>query len=257
MIAASDLFNGIPEALRKPLTDYYVRCAQHYLAGRWESSELNGGKLCEVVYCILEGATSGVFPNQPSKPNDMVGACRGLEQRPQDPARVGDRSLRILIPRVLLGVYEVRNNRGVGHAGGDVDSNKMDATLVYSSANWIMCELVRIFHGVSLNAAQQAVTALVERKVPEIWVVDGVRRVLETTLTSREQTLLLLYAEAGWVGADDLRSWIEYQNVTNYRNKILIPLHKERSIEFDQGKGRAQISPKGATEVETKILPRT
>ena len=251
----ADLLTAVPEGLRAPLLKHYIEIARNFVERRWEPSELNAGKLCEVVYCILDGATSTSFPSHPTKPADMIAACRVLEQRPAVPGRVGDRSLRILIPRVLLGIYEVRNNRGVGHVAGDIDPNKMDATMVFASANWIVCELVRIFHQVPLESAQQAVSALVERRIPEIWEVEDQKRVLTSSLKAREQTLLLLYSEADWVQAEDLRSWVEYKNATVYRSKILLGLHKSRHIEFDQVGVRVQLSPKGAVEVEEKILP--
>src|SRR5258707_12835883 len=72
------------------------------------------------------------------------------------------RSFQILIPRLLPALFEVRNNRGVGHAGGDVDPNHMDAVFVLSSCNWVMAELVRVFHDVSVAEAQTFVDKLVE-----------------------------------------------------------------------------------------------
>jgi len=250
-----ELLTALPEGLRAPLLKHYIEIARNFVERRWEPSELNAGKLCEVVYCILDGATGASFASPPTKRADMVAACRTLEQRLAVPGRVGGRSLRILIPRVLLGIYEVRNNRGVGHVAGDIDSNKMDATMVFACANWILCELVRIFHQVPLEFAQQAVSALVERRLPEIWQVGNQKRVLTSSLKAREQTLVLLYSEAEWVPAEDLRRWVEYKNAAQYRSKILLTLHKSRHIEFDQTGVRVQLSPKGAVEVEEKILP--
>lgn len=253
-IAPADVLTGLPEGLRTPLLKHYGEIARNFVERRWEPSELNAGKLCEVVYCILDGATSTAYPSQPFKPADMVAACRALEQRPASPARVGDRSLRILIPRTLLSVYEVRNNRGVGHVSGDVDSNEMDATMLFTSSNWIVCELVRIFHQVPLAQAQQTVSALVERRIPEIWEIGDKKRVLSPKLKVRDQTLLLLYSEADWVLTERLRDWVEYKNVTLYRDKILLPLHKSRLVEFDKGESRVKLSPTGALEVEEVIL---
>lgn len=254
-LSTSALLSGLPAGLHEPLVRHYTSIARNYLERRWEPAALNAGKLCEVVYSILDGATSTGFPSHPSKPQDMVGACRALEQRPADPTRPGDRSLRVLIPRVVLGVYEVRNNRGVGHVAGDVDSNKMDATMVFGAATWIICELVRVFHGVSVEDAETAVNALVERRIPEIWQVADQKRVLNTSLRAREQTLLLLYSETSWVGVEDLRGWIEYRNAAQYRANIIAPLHKSRLVEFDASKGLVMISPKGVQEVEDRVLP--
>jgi hypothetical protein len=184
----------------------------------------------------------------------MVDACRALEKVNPDPNRLGDRSLRILIPRLLPVLYEVRSNRGVGHVGGDVDPNHMDSEVVQSMASWLMAELVRIFHGVSTEEAQQAVDALVERKTPLVWDVEGVKRVLDTAMSMKDQVLLLLHHSAGWVASADLVRWVEYSNGSVFRSSVLGPLHKARLIEFDAGKGRAKISPTGSIEVEQKLL---
>jgi hypothetical protein len=98
----------------------------NYRLGKWEPSELNGGKLCEIVYTILRRHVDGKFPARPSKPGNMVDACNDLAEADK---KIFPQSVRITIPRVLIALYEIRNNRGVGHVGGDVDPNHMDATL--------------------------------------------------------------------------------------------------------------------------------
>src|SRR5206468_654238 len=90
---------------------------------RWEPAELNGGKLCEAAYSILKGHVDGHFPAKPSKPSNFPQACLDLEKA--DP-KFG-RSVRLLIPRMLIPLYDIRNSRSVGHIGGDVDPNHMDS----------------------------------------------------------------------------------------------------------------------------------
>jgi hypothetical protein len=93
---------------------------------------------------------------------------------------------------MLPALYDVRNNRNVGHVGGDVDPNHMDAVAVLSMSNWIMGELVRVFHNLATAEAQQLADALVEVRLPAVWAGDdGVKRVLETSLKLHEQILLL------------------------------------------------------------------
>jgi hypothetical protein len=168
-----------------------IEITTNYRFGRWEPSELNGGKLCEIAYTILRGHADGAFPLKPKAPRDMVASCRALEQATGFP-----QSVRITIPRVLIALYEIRNNRGVGHVGGDVNPNHMDATFVHSASRWVVAELIRLFHSVDTTAATQLVDALVERVVPGIWTIGSVRRVLATELSMKEKTLLLLYGSA-------------------------------------------------------------
>jgi len=254
MIDPSRVFAGLPIGLRNPLLKSYQEIVTNFAEHRWEPSELNAGKLCEVVYTIINGVVTGSFPAKPSKPRDMVAACRALESAPPQPNRVGDRSLRILIPRVLPALYEVRSNRGVGHVGGDVDANFMDATAVFGMASWTLAELVRIFHEISTKEAQETVDAIVERKIGLVWEVDQIRRVLDPKMGKADQTLVLLYSRLAWVSESDLVSWVEYSNANMFRRHILQPLHKKRLIEYDAGNHRARISPLGSKSVETQIL---
>ena|SRR5215831_1318490 len=163
-MSAQDALAAIPVGLRQPLLTEYQSIVQNYSEHRWSPSELSGGRFCEIVFTILEGHASGNYAAAPSKPRDFVGACRRLEQNTHVP-----HSFQILIPRVLPALFDVRNDRGVGHSGGDVDPNHMDATFVLSSCNWIMAELVRVYHNLSTEEAQRLADTLVERRIPLIW----------------------------------------------------------------------------------------
>jgi hypothetical protein len=121
---ASSAFTGLPDGLKKALLGSFNEIMRNFRERRWEPSELNGGKLCEVVHSILRGHVDGRMPALPMKPRNMVDACHDLEKAD---AKRFSRSVRIQIPRMLIALYEIRNNRGVGHVGGDVDPNHMDA----------------------------------------------------------------------------------------------------------------------------------
>lgn len=245
----SAVLSSLPAGLRDPLLDALDEIVRSYRAGRWEPSELNGGKLSEVVYTILRGHADGSFPPKPKKPRNMVDACKQLEK-----ADTGlPRSVRIQIPRMLVALYEVRNNRGVGHVGGDVDPNRMDATVVIAMAKWIVAELVRVFHAVDTATATAVVESLVTREVPIVWQVGSKKRVLAANLTMREKTLLLLYSHVGPVSEEDLRTWVEHSNSSVFRRDILRPAHKERLLEYDEDTRTIELSPLGARFVEEKL----
>lgn len=254
MLNPSKVLVGVPSGLRDPLFKSYQEIVTNFAEHRWEPSELNGGKFCEVVYTIVKGALSGTFPSAPSKPQNFVDACRALETVATLTSRVGDHSLRILIPRLLLPLYDIRSNRGVGHAGADVDPNFMDATAVYAMASWTLADLVRIFHGVSTKEAQETVDALVERKVGLVWEVEDIRRVLDPKMKKVDQTLVLLYSRPSWVLEQELFQWVEYSDANMFRKQVLLVLHKKRLIEYDAGQHRARISPLGSKKVDDQIL---
>jgi len=134
-----------------------------------------------------------------------------------------------------------------------VDPNLLYATAVYELASWILAELIRIFHGVSTEEAQAAVNALSERKIPLVWELEDVKRVMDTDMSTKDQTLLLLHATPGWVSEQELASWVDYSSVSMFRARVLVPLHKARLIEYVREKARAHISPLGSKNVEIAL----
>lgn len=244
-----DALSDLPPGLRKELLDALGNIVTNFREGRWEPSELNGGKLSEVVYSILRGHVDGSYPAKASKPSNMVDACKGLEKATSAP-----RSIRIQIPRMLVALYEVRNNRGVGHVGGDVDPNHMDAFAVVSIAKWIVAELVRVFHGLSTDQATTVVDALVDREIPVIWDLGDKKRVLSTSLTMKQKTLVLLYGHPDGLSEATLVDWLEHSNASVYRRDILAKAHKARLIEHDKKSKLVRISPLGIAFVDDARL---
>lgn len=249
-ILKSDLFGAIPATLKNELIETFGKIETNYREHRWEPSELNGGKLCEVVFTIIQGFMSGTYPASSSKPRNMVDACRNLEQNPA----TFPRSVRIQIPRMLIALYEIRNNRGVGHVGGDVDPSHMDATCVLQMSKWIMAELIRVFHNVSVGEANKTVDSLSERELSLLWVVNGVTRVLDTTLSMLDKTLLLLYQSPAGLKEQDLLKSIEHTNASVYRRDVLRKAHKKRLLEYNSNDRLVTISPLGARKVENDLI---
>jgi hypothetical protein len=250
-LAAAGILGSIPPALRNGLLSAYADILKNFREKRWESSELNGGKLCEVVHTILRGYVDGRYPARAKKPQNMIDACRSLEAAPADQF---PRSVRIQIPRMLIALYEIRNNRGVGHTGGEVDPNHMDATCVLYMSKWILAELVRVFHQLDPSTASRLVDAITDRVLPVVWEVDGNLRVLDTRLSMMNKALILLYHRSAAVREADLCSWVEHSNPSTFRRDVLRRAHKEKLIEYDQITGFVQLSPKGIAYVDDVVL---
>ena len=81
----------------------------------------------------------------------------------------------------------MRSKRGIGHIGGDVDANGIDIATMARIADWIVCELIRINHGVSLEEAQDIVDGISVRQLPSILDVGGKKRVLKDGLKAKDQ----------------------------------------------------------------------
>jgi hypothetical protein len=249
---ANTLFSSIPNTLKDELLTAFKAIIKNYREGHWEPSELNGGKLCEVVYSIILGYIENNYPPTSSKPNNMYSACCDLEKRPA----TFSRSVRIQIPRMLIALYEIRNNRGVGHAGGDINPNRMDATCVVYMSKWIIAELIRVFHNVDTKTAETSIDIIIDRTLPVVWKVGDKSRILDTKATMKEKTLLLLYQNSTSLKVTDLFEFVEHSNASNYRRDVIRPLHKDKLIEYDEVNQFVYISPKGIMLVENVILKK-
>jgi hypothetical protein len=248
--ATAEVFSGLPSGLRRQLLDAFNEIVRNFRERRWEPAELNGGKLSEVAYTIVRGFVDGHLPASASKPSDMLRACQAMEKTPVSAA---PRSVRIQIPRMLVALYEIRNNRSVGHVGGDVDPNHMDALVVLQMAKWVVAELVRVLHQVSTGDATAVVESLSDRTIPVIWEVGGRKRVLRTDLSMRDKSLLLLHTTPGAVAEQDLVRWVEHSNASVYRRDILRPTHRARLVEYDTSVRTVEISPLGIAYVEEHL----
>lgn len=238
----------LPRSLRDSLIGQFEEIAHNFIARKWSTSELSGGHFCEIVYSILDGHAKGSYPDIAKKPKNFADACKALEQNSNVP-----RSFQILIPRVLPAIYEIRNNRGVGHVGGDVDPNYMDCSFVLSATSWVMAELIRVLHNVSLEEAQRVISNLSERKNPAVWIDGNKRRLLIKNLNLTQQILMLVGSSNEKITLDELSNWLEYKNKT-YLKRTLNNLHNNRFVEFDSKNGAIELLPPGTKELDKLII---
>jgi hypothetical protein len=225
---------GIPKEIRGRISEAYVEVQQRFVESEFSDKSydaigLSAGKFCEAVIRCLQQQLSGVHIPFGTSLKDFASECRKLEQLA---STAGPESLRIIIPRALLFAYTIRNKRGIGHVGGDVDANLTDMSAIRATVVWVVCELVRA-----------------------IWEVMGKKRVLQNSLNFREKTLLILYtANSDGILIEDLFEWVEYSNLSMFKRSVINPLHKERLVEFDKETESVFISPLGLNLVESTLI---
>lgn len=207
----------IPKPFRSKIIQTYLDVKRRHIEAKYDSSGLSVGKFCETVLRLLQHEILGASTPFGKKINNFADECRKLiTARSNQP-----QSLRIIMPRALVFLYTVRNKRGIGHVGGDVDANRIDSATMARLSDWILCELIRVYHDLSLEEAQDLVDSLAERDLPDIWTVAGRKRVLREGTTKKAQTLLLLYSEADVaVPVEDLADWVEYSSLGNLTSLV-------------------------------------
>jgi hypothetical protein len=168
---------GISPAFRGRLLKAYHGLKTAYLEGNFDACGLRAGRFCEILLRWAQDQLTQDYTPFGTKIVNFKDECDKLERTSRT---VGHESVRILLPRALNFLYSLRNKRGIGHEGGDVDANEIDAATAVRIADWCVCELIRLYYTVSLEEAQAICDAITERQLPQIWEVFGKRRVLDT-----------------------------------------------------------------------------
>ena len=244
MTPESLLKSKYPGELVDALLQAYKEIESNFVLRKWKASELDAGHFVEAARRIIESELTGKFTPISQKLNNFSEAVlKSYEQAS------GDESLRILIPRVLKAIYNIRNKRGVGHIGS-VSPNEMDSTLILYSTKWVLAEFIRLASGIASDKAQAIVDKVIERRIELIWKHGDITRILAEKLKAEEKIIVLLFDESPQMD-EKLLAIIEYSNVTTF-NKILKRLHSDRLIEFSQN-GNCQITPKGMIAAESII----
>jgi hypothetical protein len=242
---------SLPAELRSRLVKHYVALKQAFVQGSLDSCGSRAGKFSETLIRYIQHSLEGAHSPWGQQIN-LYAEARRLESLPQTS---GPEPLRVFIPRALCFLYTLRSKRGFAHVGGDLDSDPIDAVTCVKVADWCLCELIRVVHGLSLEDAQVLVDTIAARESPSVWRVGGRRRVLTSGLSYKDQALLLLYSDVSEaVLVEDLFEWVEYSRLDHFRQRVLAPLHRARLVEWDRDAKTVQISPTGARTVEDGIL---
>jgi len=201
-------------------------------------SAVEGGRFAEAVFRVLQWATTNNYqPLGKALPSvdKMIVTLENAQ---------GPESVRLHIPRTLRLIYDVRNKRDVAHLSDGIDPNQQDATLVVRNMEWVLAELVRLFHNVSPTEAHGIIADLVSKDVPLIQVFDGFPRVLKQ-LRASDHFLVLLY----WRGSEgatlaELSAWARSAMRSNLRKtlsrldaKDLVHLQDDRYLLTHLGEG--------------------
>lgn len=236
-----------------PLVDQLLRTHSelknsHYL-GKHKPSELEGGHFAEVVIRILQFATTGTYTPLGQQLNRFD--AREVERYAQLPAATYSDSIRIHIPRAVFAIYGIRNRRGVGHVGGDVNPNLSDASFIVATCDWIMAEILRLYYTSTLEEAQKLVDTIATRKVPLVQDFDGFLKVLDLRLSVPRQVLVLLYQRgASGASRQELGQWVEASpsNLSKALNRL------EHELKYIHRTGdQCFITRSGEVFVEEKI----
>lgn len=230
---------GIPEPLVDGVLDAYVEAKRRYHLGDQRPQAVEGGRFSEAVFRVLQHAC-GLTVTPVGKSLPKVDSL--LTQFENSGSKLD--SVRLHIPRTLRLIYDIRNKRNAAHLSDGIDPNLQDATLVIGNMNWVLAELVRLYHGVSADDAQRIIEDLVTKEVPAIQEIDG-QPVILSDLQPKDRAMLMLY-RAGPKGAslDDLARWLRTPRKGDLKKRLgtldrdkLVLLHPDSHLYYITNKG--------------------
>lgn len=242
---------NVKSKFRGKLIETYLAIKRSHIESDYEAAGLSAGKFCEVLIRLLQFEIGGSYTAFGKSIPNMADECRKIITAKNGTV---SESLKIIVPRALIFLYTMRNKRGIGHVGGDIDANCIDSATISRTADWVVCELIRIFHKMPIEEAQDLVDSISVRSLPIVWEVAGKKRVLREGLSAKQKVLVLLYSELNAaVLTEDLCSWVEYAP-SMFAKRVLNDLHKARLIEYDTESELVYLSPKGAKMVDDELL---
>jgi hypothetical protein len=239
---------GLPADLVDEVLEAYVEAKRRYHLGDHRPQEVEGGRFSEGVFRLLQHACGLPVTKLGKTLPSVDKLLQTFEQASGQPD-----SVRLHIPRTLKLIYDIRNKRDAAHLGDGIDPNLQDATLVIANMDWVLAELVRLYHGVGPDQAQSIIEDLVTHEAPAIQEIDG-QPVILTDLQPRDQALLMLY-RAGAKGAslDELAGWLRVSRKDHLKERVR-RLDEDKLALIHPSNDRFYITQAGIRDVERRKL---
>jgi len=237
---------GLPSDLVTEVIAAYEEAKTRFHRRDYRPSSVEGARFSEAVIRVIEWATTGTYtPVGGNLPKSVPNMIKQFES-----VAAVDDGLRIHIPRTLQAVYDIRNKRNVAHLG-NIEIGLQDSGLVVHILDWVMTELVRLYHNVPAAEAQKIIEDIVKKEVAAIQVINGFPRLLKD-VPGTDHILLLLYRE-GSGGADKsvLAGWLPEVHRRNLARNL--KRLDQRHLVHQSG-DRIFLTDLGIAEVESKGL---
>lgn len=238
------LASGYNKELADHLLKAYSEIQNNFILKKWKPSELDSGHFVEAARRILDLVLTGRY-----LPFDKKLPLFTDQELLRYERLAGEDSFRILIPRALRAIYNIRSKRGVAHPA-KIDPNEMDATYILYSVKWVLAELARLKSQLSPGEAQKLIDEIIERHIPILWKKDGMEVVLGP-IKAKDKILVLLLDESPRK-VTDLQRIIEYANASDF-TAILKKLRKGSLIHLEPD-GNCHITPLGELAAEKLVL---
>jgi hypothetical protein len=160
-----------------------------YITEDFDGVALKAGKFVEAVTKALLVHCGKPLPDNARK------FKAGVELKALENLGAFSDTIRIVIPKACIFIYEIVNNRGGRHDSAGIDANEMDARVIIPLLSWILAEMVRFCSDASdTNAAMRLIDGITNKIYPFFEDIDGRTYVNLEKTGAPEVALLLLYS---------------------------------------------------------------
>lgn len=247
----AELAKVVDPTLAGAVVTSYVEMQQRFLAGDWQPTELDGGRLCEAVSRACYQLDSGTVTHSqlPKELCEKIEDEQGLRPHSLD---IKDRHH---ICRAIGLVYKFRSDRGSVHISPKYTADFMDSMLTVHAGKWIFAEFLRIAWTQDKDLIAETIAQIVQLEYSLIHELEGVPLVLDERVSAPEEILLLLnHAEGHKLLRYDLEM-LAKNNTEKSVNVALSRLSKANEIRDTARAGEVALTPKGQKRVIEKIIP--
>lgn len=238
----ANLLQIFPRKHVEALLRHFSESVTEFENGEWETCILKAGKFVEAAIKALSAHAGLTLPNA-----RQFKVSKFVTQLGQHDATKLDDSIRLLIPRNCVFVYDIASNRGSRHDPDDIDPNKMDAIAVAQNISWILAEMIRLSHKGALKPddAADVVDGLMEKRYPDIEEIDGRFYVGRDGLSAPDIALLVLERKypARLSREELLATLLRHHGVK--KNNAQVAMTRIKKFTDDDGQGNLKLRANG------------
>lgn len=240
----SNFFDG---ELAQELVGEYVKVKEAEIQGKDDYIGQRAGHFFEVVLKVCGNIKMGTKPTM--KGINFEKEYAKLIKLQKD--TVEDEIICLVIPNIAKGGYTLRNKKRISHARG-IDPTYIDSRIIIESVDWIIAELLRLYHTKDDEKIQEILKSIVERKVPLLEMIDGEEVFLDKDMKTPTAVLLFVYKNDGKVAKKNLETaLLKYYPLPNIQTAVS-RARRDRTLYLGQD-DVLHLTQKGFQEIEKRL----
>lgn len=228
-ILLSEFSKFFDKDLAKELIECYQTIKEAYFIRKYDYVGSLAGQFFETTLKVIQNVKFGIKPND--KGIDFERTFNKIFNCTKN--TLEDETLCQIIPLIAKGGYTLRSKKRITHSRG-ISPNHIDGFYFTLTADWIMSELIRLYHTMNDSEVEKIIQKITKRDIPIIQEIGGDTVILDKNISASNSILLLTHSKGGCLSQDELKTVLKKyyspSNITKYiRHNI-----NERRIHLDK-----------------------